>query len=222
MQINIHNIDWVKIGMGATILVLLLVMFNCGGQVSEKAIYAKAEAKIAKEKALQYKALAEIQTKKIDSLKKILSEKKKEVVFIEQKFEIEKKKYKNASLEVAKQYYIDKFAYTNIAIEQKGLVLDTIINRMIIGQLINGDVATAKLKLSQETLSVAENVIKEQDVKIDNLSLSLDQMIISSDKNDEALKSVEKSLKRTNRAKNTFAITTMVFGVLAGALIIAN
>jgi hypothetical protein len=233
-QINLNQIDWVKVGLTATIVILLLIQFNCGGKVLESAITAKTEAKIAKENALKLKQeavvfieKAKLQTKKIDSLKTILSEKKKEIDLIDKKFN--KEKYRNASLETAKQYYVDRFQYTNIPIEQKGLILDTIINRMVIGQLINGDVATAKLKLSQETLNAAENVISNQDIKIvnldqgnDKLLLSLEQMTISSDKNADALKSVEKSLKRTNRAKNTFAITTMVFGVLAGALIIAN
>jgi len=218
----------------ALAIALFFLFKSCSGssELSEDFAKAKAESTIYKnsalvheKKAIAFRETAEKQREFIKVLRSELEDTKTDLAMAKKETSRKVDKVKTMDLIGIKKYYKDRYNYTNIPIQSKGLVLSDTLNRFIIKDLIKGDGATASLKIAETALYQSEVIIDSLDsvnltlIKSnDSFMLSVSDLKKANEKADEATKIVEKSLRK-EKNKKTFWQVIGTIGIATSAVL---
>jgi len=218
----------------ALAIALFFLFKSCSGTTELSKDFAKAKAEntiyknsalVHEKKAISFRETANRQREFIKVLRSQLENTKSDLA--QSKKETSKKvdKVKNMDLVGIKEYYKDRYNYTNIPIQSKGLVLSDTLNRFIITDLIKGDGATASLKIAETALIQSEVIIDSLDsvnltlIKSnDSFMLTVSDLKKANEKADEATKIVEKSFRK-EKNKKTFWQIIGTIGIATSAVL---
>lgn len=223
-QININNIDWVKLSSYFLVFFLTVLLMNQCDKTNELQLAKNNLNKDVKISELKQQKLmydnSNIQIK-LDSLETVKQAVKKEIVIVEKKVIVEVDKTKKFNTNDIAKFY-EKRYNDKVVITQYGVSLKDTIAKMNIIELNTKDGLVDKLKLTNKQLSLEEKKVISKDTIIANLGYIIDEKSSLNMVQKQIIKNTEKSLKKEKSNKNFWKLTSGI--ILAGSayLLITN
>ena len=138
---------------------------------------------------------------------------RKEIVYIQNKAKSDIKKVASLNTTQIAEYYGKRYE-NDVKPTANGVVLSDTVSKANITELVQGDLCTEVLKLTQYELKNEEKISVTKDSIISNIEKSIVLKDKAIDTQKEMINNVEKSVRKEKRKKNFWKVVT-VTGIIA-------
>lgn len=208
----IHKIDWAKLSSYIAVMVLSFLLFKSCEKTTDLQLAHKQEVKDFIDMADKIAGKNRQLRDTISILEAKKQKVKKEIVYIQNKAQRDIKKVSTLNTIQIAEYYSKRYE-NDVKPTATGVILNDTVSKANITELVNGDLCTEVLKLTQYELKNEEKINVTKDSIISNFEKSIVLKDKAIDTQKEVINNVEKSVRKEKRKKNFWKFITGVVSV---------
>lgn len=208
----IQKIAWVKLSSYIAVMVLSFLLFKSCEKTNDLQLAHKKEVKDLIDTADKIAGKNRQLRDTISILEAKKQKVKKEIVYIQNKAKSDIKKVAGLNTIQIAEYYSKRYE-NDVKTSPDGVILNDTVSKANITELVQGDLCTEVLKLTQYELKNEEKIGAVKDSVIGNLTSINDLKQEAIESQERIIKDVEKSVRKEKRKKNFWKFITGVVSI---------